>query len=147
MTAEVTEISTRQKSQAGKEISKRLVDLPSNFLDCRDPSTGHTWRKIENFHVVPASTERGGARSTHVARKFQCDVCATVKIERYIVVRRLGSERLERIALVMEYPEGYLLPGVPRGVKPAEIVRAEQYRRALETAVGTAAGERLHDPR
>jgi len=147
MAAVVHEITARQKANVSKKMSKGLTTLPDKFLDCRDPSTGHDWKRTENFHVVPASSEKSGPRTTHVARKFDCRRCGCVKTERYIIVRRQGTERLERIALDMDYPEGYLMPGIPRGVKPAEIVRAEQYRRALEQVVGgrgtlTSAAER-----
>ena len=135
---------TKATEQA-KFLVRSLSHLDDQFLDCRDPSLGHDWKKIEDFHVVPATTT--GRKTTHVARKFQCKRCSrpnspTIKTERYIVVRREGAERLERISVGIEYVEGYLLPGVPRGVKPAEIVRAEQYRRAMERAVKAKRGQR-----
>lgn len=130
-------MATKQHQE--RFVAKSLTHLDDNFLDCRDPSTGHKWERLEDFHVVPATTE--GRRTTHVARKFQCERCTVVKTERYIIVKR-GIERLERIGTAWDYPEGYLMPGVPRGVKPAEIVRAEQYRRSLERAVKAHKGQR-----
>lgn len=127
-------------------VAKSLKDLNDKFLQCRDPSTKHKWEILNDFHVVPASTT--GRKVTHVARDFVCERCSqpdspTVKRENYILTNRNGVERLERVgAPVITYTEGYLMPGVPRGVKPAEIVRAEQYRRALSRAVGAAKGQR-----
>ena len=132
-------------SQA-KFTQRALAHLEDKFLQCRDPSTKHKWEILNDYHVVPAAT--AGRKVTHVARDFICERCSTkdsptVKREKYILVNRNGVERLERVgAPVIDYTEGYLIPGVPRGVKPAEIVRAEQYRRSLERAVGAAKGQR-----
>jgi hypothetical protein len=134
-------LTEKERATQRRFMAKRLRTLEAKYLDCRDPSTGHNWKRLENFHVVPASTE--GKRAIHVARKFQCERCTTVKREIYIVVRRDNSDVLERVGMDMDYPTGYLMPGVPRGVKRAEIVRAEQYRRALEKAVGAKRGERV----
>lgn len=133
-------------SSEAKFTQRSIAHLEDRFLQCRDPSTKHKWEILNDFHVVPASTT--GRKVTHVARDFICERCSTkdsptVKRESYIVVNRGGVERLERVGVPrIDYTEGYLIPGVPRGVKPAEIVRAEQYRRALERAVKSSRGQR-----
>lgn len=133
-------------STQAKFTQRALANLEDKFLQCRDPSTKHKWEILNDFHVVPASTT--GRKITHVARSYICERCSqpdspTVKTETYIVVNRNGVERLERVgAPRIDYTEGYLIPGVPRGVKPAEIVRAEQYRRSIEKAVKAHKGQR-----
>lgn len=129
-----------------KFTQKSIKHLGDKFLQCRDPSTKHKWEILNDYHVVPAATV--GRKTTHIARDFICERCSqpnspTIKHERYILVNRNGVERLERVGKPnIVYTEGYLIPGVPRGVKPAEIIHAEQYRRALSKAVGAKRGQR-----
>lgn len=136
---------TAKKDQE-KFLVRSLSHLDDDVLACRDPSTKHRWDLLNDYHVVPAST--AGRKTTRVARTFICSRCSkpdspTTKTEHYILINRAGVERLERIgAPRIDYSDGYLIPGVPRGVKPAEIVRAEQYRRALHKAVGAAKSHR-----
>lgn len=128
-----------------KFTQKSVKHLDDKFLQCRDPSTRHKWELLNDYHVVPASTT--GRKTTRIKRTFICERCSkpndpTTKDEYYILVNRNGVERLERISVAINYTDGYQIPGVPRGVKPAEIIRAEQYRRALAKAVKASKGQR-----
>lgn len=134
------------KKDQEKFLVRSLSHLDDSVLQCRDPSTKHRWDILNDFHVIPATVV--GRKVMHIARDYICTRCSkpdspTTKREVYILVNRGGVERLERIGVPgIKYSDGYLIPGVPRGVKPAEIVRAEQYRRALHKAVGAAKGQR-----
>jgi hypothetical protein len=129
------------KAHQEKFLARSLTALPDKYLDCRDPSTGHDWKLLEDYHVTPLKTV--GRRVICIQRKFQCDRCSAVKTERYTQGSHNGVARLERLGVPsIDYPEGYQIPGVPRGVKPAEVVRAEQYRRSLEKAVKAKRGQR-----
>jgi hypothetical protein len=114
-------------------LAKSLANLPDEFLICRDPSIGHDWKETEGLHVAPQTTV--GRAVTCIRRSAECARCTTTKIERFVLMKSQGVERLEKTGTDVRYPEGYQLPGVPRGVKPAGIVRAEQYRRVLGKAV------------
>lgn len=129
-----------------KFTQKSVAHLSDKFLQCRDPSTRHKWELLNDYHVVPASTT--GRKTTRIRRTFICERCSTkdsptTKDEFFILVNRNGVERLERIGnATINYTDGYQIPGVPRGVKPAEIIRAEQYRRAISKAVKATRGQR-----
>lgn len=135
-----------QRRQQRRFLAKALSnpEVTDDMLKCMDPSTKHDWDLTNDYHVVPASTE--GRRLTHIARDYVCNRCTKAKRENYVLTRREGQEILERRSL--EYTGGIdIIPGAPRGVRPAEIVRAEQYRRSLEKALRVPKGTRLHASR
>lgn len=133
---------TKRREQR-RFLAKTLAnpEISDEFLQCMDPSQGHDWELLNDFHIVPASTV--GRRLTHIARDYQCGRCTKVKTETYVHTKRDGVEVLDRVSLKYNRIEGFdQWRGIPRGVKPSEIVHAEQYRRAMEKAVGAARGQK-----
>ncbi len=118
-----------------KVLGNALKALPDKWVACRDMR--HAWATENDFHVVPQSTV--GGRSMHVGRDLVCMRCETRRHEVYLSVK---GGRLEKVGQSYEYPEGYQIAGVPRGVKPQQIVQAEMYRRAMEKVARAAKGER-----
>lgn len=133
----------RTGAKATPEVAKRFTSLPSQFLDCRDPGLRHAWQRLNDFHVQGKSRE-GGVQITHIARDEVCMRCGTVKHERF---ERTATGGLYKSGQSYEYPEGYLLPGIPRGVTPSTIVYQEQYNRAMREAANAASYEREHAER
>lgn len=122
------------QAQAAKDLSSGLKKLPDNFVMCRD--VRHAWMVESDFHVEPSQVE--GRKIQSLKRVLICGRCETRRHERYISAKY----GLDKIGQWYENPEGYQIPGVPRGVKPSHIVQQEMYRRALEKAAHAARGER-----
>lgn len=118
-------------------IKKKVQNLSDQFLDCRDPGLRHAWMRENDFHTIPL--EQAGKKLAALGREEVCMRCGTVKRERFVV---LPGGVLEKISQSYEYPEGYLMPGIPRGVTPSVVVYQEQYRRAMEAAANAKRGER-----
>lgn len=140
MTNELKADSPYQKKKARDILTRRLQEMPDNWVNCRDMR--HAWAVENDFHVVTQAQEKG-RRTMHVGRDLICMRCPTVRHEVYIATRH----GLEKISQSYSYPEGYCIPGVPRGVKPQAIIQQEQYRRAMEKVAGAARGEREHAER
>ena len=115
-------------------VKARVKNLPANFLDCRDPGLRHKWDKTADFHVIKMATT--GKKIEALGRTETCERCGSVKQERFIV----GQNGIEKVGHSYDYPEGYLLPGIPRGVMPSTVIYQENYRRANEAAALQAAG-------
>jgi hypothetical protein len=128
--------SERELKAAAKDLAKRLEEQEDNRLMCR--GLRHAWDLEENFHVH----EVKGTKTLHLRRTFRCmRDCGVRVIEIFIQTRYNGIERIHRYT---DYTgaAGYLMPGVPRGVKPLHIIQQEQYRRAMEQVAGAARGDR-----
>lgn len=122
-----------------KQIRAKVKDLNENFLDCRDPGLRHAWMRLNDFHVMEQSVEAGSkGKIVLLGREEVCGRCDTIKRERFQVTK----QGVEKIGQSYDYPQGYLMPGVPRGVTPSVIVYQEQYRRAMERVAGASAGQR-----
>lgn len=115
--------------QAAALLASALRDLPEKWVICRD--VRHAWAVLNDFHVVGDASD--------IQRELVCMRCETVRFEIYLRQRN-GS--LEKVSQSYAYPEGYQIPGVPRGVKPSSIVQQEQYRRAMIKAAGAAVSDR-----
>lgn len=120
--------------EAAALLAKNLKDLPDKWVVCRD--VRHAWAVENDFHVIPQVTE--GRKLKHIARDLVCMRCTTIRHETYIQ----SKTGLEKVGQSYSYPEGYQIPGVPRGVKPSHIVQAEQFRRAMQKVAHAAAGDR-----
>ena len=128
-----------RKALGHAEIEKKIKSLSPGFLDCRDPGLRHAWTRENDFHVIEQSMERGSTgKFVFLGRTEICARCGTVKHERF----QVGKKGVEKIGQSYEYPEGYLMPGIPRGVKPSTIIYQEQYRRAMEAVAKALPGER-----
>lgn len=125
----------RAKHAENKQMEAAVGALPSQYLDCRDPGLRHPWRLVNNLHVIEQTTE-GRAKILYLGRTSECERCGCVKDERFIYTKN----GIEKQGHSYHYPEGYLLPGIPRGVKPSTIIYQEQFRRAMENAALEAAG-------
>lgn len=128
--------ATRDMTTAHREITKRVKKLSDTFIDCRDPGLRHAWMRENDFHVVAMQTV--GKKIEALGRDEVCMRCGTVKHEKFIV----GRNGIEKTGQSYEYPQGYAMPGVPRGVKPSTVIHQEQYRRAMERAAKAEAGQR-----
>lgn len=115
--------------KAAKELAEALKVLPDNWVVCRD--VRHAWSVLNDFHVVGTAAD--------IQRELVCMRCETVRYETYL---RQRNGTLEKTGQSYQYPGGYQIPGVPRGVKPSSIVQQEQYRRAMERVAGAARGEK-----
>lgn len=111
-------------------LAESLKALPSNWVMCRD--VRHAWSVLNDFHVTG---KQGGFPV--IQRELVCMRCETVRYEWYEQTK-VG---LDKVGQSYGYPEGYQIPGVPRGVKPQSIVQQEQYRRAMEAVAGAKRGE------
>lgn len=127
------------RPKASAEVAKKVKSLNDEFLDCRDPGLRHSWHRLNDFH--PISLAQAGRKLAALGREEQCSRCETVKKERFVVH---PGGRLKKIGQSYDYPEGYLMPGIPRGVTPSEIVYQEQYRRTMEKVAKVARGTREH---
>ena len=132
----MTERRYATDKDAVKTLQAGLKKLPEKWVMCRDMR--HAWAVLNDFHV-PASTPGQKAVTLQIQRELVCMRCETVRYESY---ERTRDGRLDKVAQGYGYPEGYQIPGVPRGVKPQQIIQAEQYRRAMEKAAGAARGQR-----
>ncbi len=127
-------------SEAREMLQSALQKLPDNRLFCR--GLRHAWEVDDNFHAY----KQHGSSLIHLRRTFKCmRGCGVRVIEIFVVVKH----GIERTARYTDYSlaEGYLIPGIPRGVKPLTIIQQEQYRRAMEQAANAARGEREHGER
>ena len=131
----------RQVEEAQATIANQLQDLPDNFLQCRDPGFGHTWKKHRGFHAIPVKQVRRGSKVANLARQEKCEVCEAVKTERFMVN---ASDQIEKVSQSIDYEEGYLMSntGVPRGVKRSTLVWTENYRRSMDKVAEAARGGR-----
>jgi hypothetical protein len=124
--------------KSSPEVAKKIASLPPAYLDCRDPGLRHAWMRLNDFHVIEQYAEEG-TKVIAIGREEVCGRCDTVKHERFLSTRSGG---LQKIGQSYSYPEGYLMPGVPRGVTPSTVVHQEQYRRAMEHVARAARGDR-----
>lgn len=107
---------------AADALKGALQGLSDEWLMCRD--VRHSWSVEVDFHV----TEHTGNRIQEIQRVLLCDRCGGERIETYHPTRW----GLEKTRQNYRMPEGYIIKGVPRGVKPSFIVQGEQYRRVME---------------
>lgn len=117
-------------TKAAKLLTENLQKLPANWVNCRDMM--HAWSILNDFHVAGKIS-----RTSIIKRELVCMRCETVRHEEYEMTRW----GLNKTYQSYSYPQGYQIPGVPRGVKPKAIVQQEQYRRAMEKVAGAAAGQ------
>lgn len=136
MAGKAYDIDRAEGRRAAKRLAETLKTLPDHWVVCRDML--HAWAVENDFHVTPMATV-GRKSIMHISRELVCMRCGTVRKEKYHLSARGG---LEKVGQSYEYPEGYQIPGVPRGVKPSHIVRQEQYRRAMERVAGAERGQR-----
>ena len=121
------------KAAAGR-LAKALTELPEAWVQCRDLM--HAWQVQDDFHVIPPANSR--RKQLEIARTLVCGRCETVRKEVF-VQEKFG---LAKVAQSYGYPENYQIPGVPRGMKPKQIVQAEQYRRTMEKIAMSHRGRR-----
>lgn len=117
-----------QDEQAAADLANALMDLPDDWVMCRDMR--HAWHVLEDFHVVTTQARH----IQELGRTLICLRCNTLRVETY----HAGRFGLDKVRQHYTYPENYQIKGVPRGVKPQSIVQQEQYRRAMEKVAGKA---------
>jgi hypothetical protein len=128
MSARTTPYAVDSKALA--ILQNRLQNLPDNWVQCRDMK--HAWTVDDNFHVT-----RFGLRNkiAEIKRILVCLRCGTKRHETYVPT---GWGGLEKVRSYYQYPEEYQIRGVPRGVKPQQIIQQEQWRR-VQTALAEQA--------
>lgn len=114
--------SPYQNKRDSEALAEALMDLPENWLMCRDMR--HAWQIQEDFHVE----KNKGKTAQTVKRTLTCLRCSTLRTEHYLM-ERLG---LNKVAQNYTYPEDYQMKGIPRGNKPSSIIQGEQFRRTME---------------
>lgn len=129
----------RGGAKATAEVEVKIKGMSDTFLDCRDPGLRHAWVRENDFHVIKMASA-GRRKIEALGRTEVCGRCGTVKNERF-VVEKTG---IEKIGQSYDYPQGYLMPGIPRGVTPSVIVYQEQYRRTMERVARAPRGAREH---
>ena len=120
------------------EVAGRFTALSDAFLDCRDPGFGHDWKRLNDYHTADTHMEHGSL-VTDILREMRCQRCDAVKTEHYYMTKTQG---LFKYRNSYAYPEGYLLPGIPRGVTPSQIVHQEQYNRAMRRVAKASKSDR-----
>lgn len=110
--------------EAAAAVAAALHELPETFIQCRD--VRHAWAVSEDFYVHATGEHK---TIQEVRRELVCMRCNTGRVEIYHPTRYMGLEKVKQFYV---YAEGYQLKRVPRGVKPQQILHAEQYRRAME---------------
>lgn len=128
--------------KAAANLATSLKTLPDQFIVCRD--VRHAWAVLTDYHVTPSQHE-GGRKVMLILRVLVCMRCDTQRHEFYAMGR--GYDGLEKTHQHYVYPEAYQIPGVPRGVKPSNIIQQESYRRAMEKVAHALPGEREHSER
>lgn len=117
--------------KAVTDLRAGIKGLNDTQLECRDMR--HAWKVEEPYHVEPS--QHAGRRIEAVRRVLVCmRGCEVRRVEHYASTR--GG--LDKISQHYVYPEGYEIPGVPRGVKPSIIIQQESYRRFMEAVAGKA---------
>lgn len=125
------------KTETKADLATALRSVSDNRLGCR--GMRHAWKISRDFYVYTQVQEKG-RKTMHFARDFECMRGCGVTVREVFIQDRFG--RIERIKRSTDYPAGYQLQGVPRGVKPQAIVNQEMFRRAMEKVAGAAPGER-----
>ena len=120
-----------------EQVAERLRQQPTSFVYCRDPGIRHAWMIENDFHDIPIT--QVGRRLAMLGRDEVCARCNTVKRETFVVQK---GGVIEKVSTSYDYPDGYQMAGVPRGVKRSTIIYQENYRRAMEAVANAAAGER-----
>ena len=120
------------------KVVARFQVLPDDYLDCRDPGLGHDWTRLNDFHTVDTWMASSNL-VTDIRREFLCRRCECVKTEHFYMTK---AEGLFKYRNSYAYPEGYLLPGIPRGVTPSRIIHQEQYARTMRKVAKAAASDR-----
>jgi hypothetical protein len=130
-------MASRAKHANNKDMEAAVSRLSGQFLDCRDPGLRHAWKLVNNMHVV-SQTMEGRRKLMHLGRTEECIRCGCIKEERFLYTK----DGIEKQGQSYTYPEGYLMPGIPRGVKPSTIIYQEQFRRSMEEAARATPGQR-----
>lgn len=116
----------QQKYASDKKLAEALAakvqELPENWLMCRD--VRHAWEVTTDYHV----TKQKGTKVQEIRRTLTCLRCQCERHERY----HITTWGLDKVGQVYKHPEGYVIHGVPRGVKPSYIIQGEHYRRVME---------------
>lgn len=102
-----------------------LRDYSDIYLDCR--GIQHRWETTKDLHIAE-KREDGDL----VERHAECENCETLRKQRYLLRQdRWSVHRLEVLSATYKYPEGYLMSEMGSTDSPRELLRYEQFLRAL----------------
>lgn len=121
-------------TKAVNTLRAGLKKLEDHQLACRDMR--HAWAVEQDYHVEAGQSV--GKKIQSIKRVLVCmRGCETRRVEHYHATKY----GLDKVAQHYDYPDGYQIPGVPRGVKPSVVIQQESYRRAMEKIANAAKGE------
>lgn len=112
------------REQQRTALRKRLREQADEFLACRD--LRHAWETTSPFYTVTPAID-ANARDTRIVRDLVCTRCGTIRRDSF----QNTKHGLEKFGTSYGYPDGYQMEGMVRGVKPAALIREEEYRRVL----------------
>jgi len=102
-----------------------LRDYSDIYLDCR--GIQHRWNTTKDLHIAE-KREDGDL----VERHAECENCETLRIQRFLLRQdRWSVHRLEVLGSTYKYPEGYLMSEMGMTDSPRELLRYEQFLRAI----------------
>jgi hypothetical protein len=128
---------------AGTKVYEAAIKKTSdtNFM-CRQMK--HAWTRKPGTNVqVNLPVTRGDLPT--ITTIYVCmRGCGVIRKDRLTVKQiSVGNYRvIDKAAPIYEYPDGYRIPGIPRGVRPSIILQQEYVRRANEEIANAMAGER-----
>lgn len=123
-----------------KLLAEALAGKDDVELTCR--GMRHAWKESGLTWQMP--TERYDLPVIRL--NWTCSRGCGVKRQDLLTVKPARRNRsysiVSRSVGHYTYPEGYQIPGIPRGVKPSTVIWQEYVRRAMENAANAAPGER-----
>jgi hypothetical protein len=99
-------------------FKEALAGMPSAGFACRDMM--HAWTPHHQYYLAE------DAHGPYIGRTLQCTRCETLRHEKYTV----ENDTLLKESQSYEYPEGYILTGIPQGQKPRRMIAQELYKRS-----------------
>lgn len=109
----------------GQSLVAILRDYSDVYLDCR--GIQHRWNTLTDLHIAE-KREDGDL----VVREAECENCDTLRKQRFLLrTDRWSVHRLEVLSATYKYPEGYLMSEMGSTDSAREVLRYEQFLRAV----------------
>jgi len=135
--------SSRQEVEAGTKVYEAAIRKTSDtHFMCRQMK--HAWTRKPGANVRVTLPAMRGDLPTITTLYVCMRGCGVVRKDR-LTVKQIspGNYRvIDKSPPSYEYPDGYQIPGIPRGVRPSIILQQEYVRRANEEIANAMAGER-----
>ena len=136
-------MATNAEIASGAKVYETAIRKASDtsFM-CRQMK--HAWTRKPGQNVRISLPVTKGDLPTLTTTYVCMRGCGVIRHDR-MTIRQIspGSYRvIDKSAPKYEYPEGYQIPGVPRGVRPSVILQQEYVRRNNEEIANAMRGER-----